>query len=602
MESDTRLKTFRDLIQALRSADVANAREALKEFDDENGALNSALACKSAIEDDVADVVKLPDYVANAFEGRYDVSKLESRIAESSKFLLSSSSMKFQWFLEKLSLNFNHSSAIWALLVDVLDEIPDCGSKLNPILRRLTAQKLETALKAIATHSISVDAIHRILGEGELKDVESVLFALNLTEEARIKFVCYLSRVSESKTLLKMLKRSLKIWGDPIIARGYVQREVVQCTKLALALLSHCDPDSIVASEMDVAELLVTGLPNHFNSTDGRIVQLAKFFSEVVTETMKRFKDAEHVINVDIGDFELGLEALKAVHECDKTKTFPFQAPLRKSFDKMTLDEDVKRAEVAENDSDDDESDLEPIETMDVAKKASSVTYLRHFLEKFVEMENFDDVKDAFCAVPGLVKHQLALEHAEIGENLLDLIFMWENQFENAELDEARKASLESIVVTRPEGNVRHLCRLFHREHVQPYRKNLVFEVLTRAAPKWSLVDLRDATQDVFRLLVPHPSIINDQDLIVRIPFIAFLSNLIRSNPDTMVEERHVVDFLNAVTRLRNADGATEQTVCYAVAQVMKHVGDRELLKSADVKDGIAETRDWILAVRSNRE
>ena len=76
----------------------------------------------------------------------------------------------------------------------------------------------------------------------------------------------------------------------------------------------------------------------------------------------------------------------------------------------------------------DDESDLEPIDTLDAP---SGLVYIRDFLEGLVEMKTFDKTRAAFFALPTIVRHQLGFEHPQVGLDLIDAFFRWENTFES---------------------------------------------------------------------------------------------------------------------------------------------------------------------------
>ena len=91
---------------------------------------------------------------------------------------------------------------------------------------------------------------------------------------------------------------------------------------------------------------------------------------------------------------------------------------------------DVKMTSHASNVVDeDDDSDLEPIDTLDVPSK-SKVVYIRDFLEGLPQWKTFDDAKCGFESLPSVIRHQLGYEHPQIGRDLLDAVFGWENVFE----------------------------------------------------------------------------------------------------------------------------------------------------------------------------
>ena len=89
----------------------------------------------------------------------------------------------------------------------------------------------------------------------------------------------------------------------------------------------------------------------------------------------------------------------------------------------------TKIAEV-DTDDDDDDDDLAPIDSVDVPN-TSSIVYIRDFLEQLPELKTFDDTKSAFASLPAVVRHQLRLEHPQVGRDLLDAVFRWENSFDS---------------------------------------------------------------------------------------------------------------------------------------------------------------------------
>ena len=81
-------------------------------------------------------------------------------------------------------------------------------------------------------------------------------------------------------------------------------------------------------------------------------------------------------------------------------------------------------------DTDDDDDDLAPIDSVEVPNK-SSIVYIRDFLEKLSDLKTFNETKSAFSSLPVVVRHQLQLEHPQVGRDLLDAVFRWENSFES---------------------------------------------------------------------------------------------------------------------------------------------------------------------------
>ena len=66
-----------------------------------------------------------------------------------------------------------------------------------------------------------------------------------------------------------------------------------------------------------------------------------------------------------------------------------------------------------------------------------------------------------------------------------------------------------------------------------------------------------------------------------------------------MVTEDMLLSFLGSVRNLRLLDGATEQTVCYALSGVVGALGGAAM--TPRVRGEVADAREWMLAMQIAR-
>ena len=85
--------------------------------------------------------------------------------------------------------------------------------------------------------------------------------------------VCFVSKV-HSPAMEFLLKQSMTLWSDPVIAKAYVYQEVIHYTKLSLFIFTHLPPEKANQSQDMLIRLVGQGLPNHFSSTDPRSIQV----------------------------------------------------------------------------------------------------------------------------------------------------------------------------------------------------------------------------------------------------------------------------------------------------------------------------------------
>jgi hypothetical protein len=98
---------------------------------------------------------------------------------------------------------------------------------------------------------------------------------------------------------------------------------------------------------------------------------------------------------------------------------------VEKEPSKATKEADDKVDILDEDDDDDD--DLEPIETLD-ALSSTKMAYLRDFIETLSEEKTSKETLADFSALPNLVKHQLQHEHPQVGVDLINALFRWQNE------------------------------------------------------------------------------------------------------------------------------------------------------------------------------
>ena len=86
--------------------------------------------------------------------------------------------------------------------------------------------------------------------------------------------VCFVSKV-HSPAMEFLLKQSMTLWSDPVIAKAYVYQEVIHYTKLSLFIFTHLPPEKANEGQDMLIRLVGQGLPNHFSSTDPRSIQVS---------------------------------------------------------------------------------------------------------------------------------------------------------------------------------------------------------------------------------------------------------------------------------------------------------------------------------------
>ena len=567
----------------------------------------------------LSDAVKLPDISANVFQGKSDADSTATvctRVLKSLTLLrhlhrlqlYEGSSIPF--LVDKLCTNYGWNDQTAAQFAKDCRELAALGSNMEGVMSGISTFRQPAVLKPLINYLADGAQILSALGPDVAYTCREALAKILFdrrslhSDEAFVNLVCYLSRCVKNNDLYMVLLRCMELWGDPVIARGHVTEEIVHYTKICFIIFYHLEPSTLSGKgQLPLAERLSVGLPNHFNSTDPRTVVLAKFFFQLLTETIRHFENPKEKVSDELSfpQDEICRLVLDSFHSCDKSEHFWYKPPPLQELRRMNInkegskmDETSGKNHVNDDEDDDDDSDLEPIDDLE-AEKQSKIKFLRNFLELFPEMDKYDDVSSALVVLPNIIRHQLALEHPEIGKELLDSVFFYENEFNSTKIEVSRKECLGDVLKTHLDGNIQHFMQYFHSDKLQPWRKNLVLEVVYDTAKTASLVELQTIARCVFRQLLREGRTLNDQDSIVRVPFLLFLGRVLCLLPEAMVEEEMVVKYLSALTNLRDVDGATEQTVKYSLNNVMNAIGHLQFTPS--VRDGLRDTKEWLAAI-----
>ena len=617
---------FQKYVELLKRGEVASPAITLGRdvFLRSDGLLFVFLCANEESDRYLSDAVKLPDISANAFQGKSeadDTTTVCLRVLKSVTLLRHLHRLQLcggdsiPFLVDKVCTNYGWNDATAAQFARDCFDLAALGSNLEPVVSRVPLLRQLAVLKPVVNYACDGAQILHAMGPGVAykcrEAVARLLFDRRSLHgsggdggDAFARLVCYLSRCVKQEDLYKLLLRSMELWGDPVIARGHVTGEIVHYTKICFLIFYHLEAVTL-SGRLGLAERLSAGLPNHFNSTDPRTVILAKFFFQLLTETMKHYENPGEEICDELAhpEDEMCRLVLDSFHLCDKSEHFWHRPPPVEQLRRMDLGtEEIKLADTRgknhvvsdDEDDDDDDSDLESIDTL-AADHESRIKFLRNFLELFPEMEKYDDVASALEVLSPIIRHQLGLEHPDIGKELLDCVFFYENEFSSTKIETSRKECLGNVLKTHLDGNIQHFVQYFHRDKLQPWRKNLVLEVVYSAARDAPLAELQAIARCVFRQLLLEEGTLNAQDSIVRVPFLLFLGRVLCLLPEPMIEEEMVLKYLSALSSLRDVDGATEQTVKYSLNNVMSAIGHLQF--SPSVRDGLRDTREWLAAI-----
>jgi len=443
--------------------------------------------------------------------------------------------------------------------------------------------------------------------------------------ESYCKLVCFLSRTLTPGHFIEVQVQVLQMWADPIIARAHISRETIHYSKLAFLCFVHLMPDEMLKQKQKLMDQIARGLPNHFNSTDYRTVKLARMICELMNETfIFHEKNPEKEAKFDASDFINDRFCMELLSQfslcCSLTEKFwlrekieslthhPSTQKATKSGDSnsKTISSEEKVEPVDSDDDDDD--DLEPIESIEAPSKVK-LTYVRDYLDG--EFKTYDEMESALKALPNVLQHQLKLEHVQVAKDILDSVFRWENEYDVAVLDAYRHKSLCAILKTpdRP-AVVDQFCRYFHAQQMQPYKKNLIFSVLSEVSKEVPLKQLVPIAKSAFNIILADEGVIQRQDGSVKVPMILFFGQmLVNTLPKQLVEEEMVVSYLKCLNQLAEVDGAVVQCVQYAVHNLsevlehLQHVTSRGLAPTADqsLEASISDTKRWLCQLQNAR-
>jgi len=494
----------------------------------------------------------------------------------------------------------------------------------------------ESLIRAVFNYSHSSEEVFSVLGSipSQMDVYRKLLLSLNglAGVEASGRAVCYVSRIMDTDNYIKLFIQVLRLWADPVIAKAHVAQEVLHFSRLLFMSFVHLDENEVVKNKMSIVEQLGKGLPNHFNSTDYRTVKLAQMICDLLTETLKHLEAKLKGAPVDEKDPDrpmfkvasylddgLCYEVIRQYCNCcERAKSFWMGDGITKSLkdlESTTCNETKGLAKSTHNlridnsasdvDSDDDD-DLEAIESLEAPPSAAQrVTYVRDFLDG--EFKTYDDMENALRSLPQVIRHQLPLEHEELSLQVLEKMFRWENEYDVASLDMFRHQSLCSILKsTMGQPKIcQQFCRYFHVEHVQPFRKNLILDVLSNVAKELPLKDSLCLARTAFDIILNNDLAITSQDPAVKVPMILFFSRLLSHTlPKQLVEEEMVVNYLRCLNKLSGgsveADGSTTESVRYAVftlSEVIQQLQSNSLRQpssSSSLHASISDTKTWL--------
>lgn len=608
---------FQAYIQLIREGkvDLPEFATAHENFIKKDGLLY-VLTSGKCLPNLLTDIAKLPDLLSNAYCGQMspNFETTCDRVAKNvSLFLLwcekgSHSPNQVANLIDKFVLNFMGCEPAMASLVKYLNVISSKGTKMDRFMSLLGSHSVEQILRSFVKHTSSLEILLSSFSKTNVTQFVGVWTKILLArrecpkEHQRI-LVSFLAQKLTQDTLCQVFLDGLRLWGDPIIAKAYVAQEVIHYSRICVLLFHHIDSQTLQKYQTKIIETLVGGLPHHFHSADGRTVSLAKYFSELLTSNIAQVCNGESASlpeEVLKPSDDLCQSLIDELCQCPACPQFWFNAKLyqRKSPNHAQSKPEVHEDKKSNENDIESEDDLEPIETLE-APSRKKVVFLRQFLERFSEVDQFDETSEILESLPDVITAQLALEHPQTGQEITDSLFNWENKFEDPGLDLSRKRSLCQVIVSSPDSNIPHLCALFHQEYVQSYKKNMILDVLSGCSERLSLKDLQTLTRVSFDCLLREEDTLRRQDTVVQIPFVMYLTKLFRILPETMITDRLAGKYLKALTSLSGTDSATEQVVRHALNSVLPKM--EHIQMEDQVQSGLMETRKWLIAIENLR-
>ncbi len=554
-------------------------------------------------------IVKLYDVIASAERGFRDISGVVERVLKALVIVYKSNNNSAFFLSVVSSCLLNYRTQFqdllnqelfkplelepWDLLTSQLDNL-GCEALFQALLdycesgNHLKDLLVKTALPPEHVKKVCQRLLFR---SGGLKNWASYT-----------KLVCFICSGCDWDIVQEMFRQVLTLWSDPVVAKGYVFGEVLHYTKLSVMFFSHLSPSQSLEMQEDLIRFVAQGLPNHFSSSDHRSIQLAKFFCELLTESLKLYEKRIDVIPHTLCNpaEDINHQLLtQGVHKCDNSETFwrNFQlGQLSPTFKESPKAPAVSTNDVEDDDDDEDDDDFEPIETLD-APVLCKVAYIRDFLESFAEEKPYDEWMAIFAALPNIARHQVSLEHPQLGIDLLNKLVRWENDFDCAQMETLRKRSLCQSLSSKMDGNVQHLCHLFSLDETRVPQQILIIDVLSTAAAAASLADLQILAKSAFEIML-RPDLFETRDVPLRVPLILFYHRLLSTMPVQMIRPAMVNDYLKALTCLTRVDKATEQTVSYSLHKLVDKLRDIQFSNdepiNQDLSTRLAEMRSWM--------
>jgi len=227
--------------------------------------------------------------------------------------------------LEKLCLKYGSSDVV----VDGIVE--EALSSLRPLgdeLKSVTDKSAPSILRCLCRRAGK--RLTQTLGQSAPSYWPKIFSDLLLSsfcrrEKLAAPLTSYLATSSLAEDdLFAILERSLQLWGDPVIAKAYVAGEVMHYSRVTLCLFASLPVATRDQRRGRVVELVMRGLPNHFDTADGRTVELAHYLSQIVTETLKDKEDGP-AVELAAPKQELCRELLDSLRECEAAKDFWLQ-------------------------------------------------------------------------------------------------------------------------------------------------------------------------------------------------------------------------------------------------------------------------------------
>ena len=576
-------------------------------------------------------MVKLYDIVASTTRGKTDVKKVISVILGNimlaqAKFADENPSTENAFLPSLLSSAFSN---YWNYYPECFQSYVQDFLAQNKVMRipyaKLTPSARAIFLKMLISNLNSgievFECIDYLQDQITLETCSGILFSRQSFHEFSdyARFCCFSRLILKDEDFIGLLGQALTLWADQNIAKGHIGHEVVHFTRLAIVLFSHLSPALATSQscQADIIRLMTTGLPNHFSSTDPRSIQLAKYFCEVVTEFLRfyegRAEDGAVPANVlDPVDPICKDMLAKTYHGgCDESKhfwsNFYLECPesLKSSFDEKKIEKvnsEPLKSRQESDDEDDDDDDLEPIESLNAMQK-SNVAYIRDFIEDLGEFKTYDEIHSAFSSLPNVIKYQLGREHPQVGQDLINILVRWDNEYDSPEIDQFRKRSLCGSLMAKMDGNAQHMCSLFMSESTRVPQQIMLLEVMTTVMPDVSLKDLETLSKSAFSLMLDQDvGLIRKQEVPVRIPTILFFHRLLTTLPVEMVREKQLTSYLKALADLGETgaiDSGTQQTVAYSLHHLVDRLRDVHFLAepSDDLHNSLANVRNWIMTV-----